>query len=146
MPVCGFIYSACSTSRPVAMRVERPVLRWSLGWPIGQDHRAWWYAWFRRVQASKGPQTSHPSRHPWTTARQPCRTGRHIRSACVRSAAWGIECHVSENPDHNSRCRPRKPQASFTPPFGKRAQLNLPTVHDRAGYRRCWRQTGSHQD
>ena len=21
------------------------------GWPIGQDHRAWWYAWFRRVQA-----------------------------------------------------------------------------------------------
>jgi len=24
MPVCGFIYTACSTSRPVAMRVERP--------------------------------------------------------------------------------------------------------------------------
>src|ERR1700757_887626 len=57
----GSSYTACSTSRPVAMWVERPVLRWSLGWPIGQDHRAWWYAWFRRVQASHGRQTSHPS-------------------------------------------------------------------------------------
>ena len=69
------------------------------GWPIGQDHRAWWYAWFRRVQASKGPQTSHPSRHPWTTARQPCRTGRHIRSARVCSAAWPCRNPPYAQPD-----------------------------------------------
>ena len=31
------------------------------------------------------------------------------------SAAWGIECVVSENPDDNSRCRPRKPQARSNP-------------------------------
>ena len=79
------------------------------GWRIGQDHRAWWYAWIRRVQASKGPQTSYPSRHPWTTARQPCRTGRHIRSARVCSAAWRTACVVSEDPDGHSRCRSPKP-------------------------------------
>jgi hypothetical protein len=32
-----------------------------------------------------------------------------------RSAAWRIECVVSENPDDNSRCRPRKPQARSNP-------------------------------
>ena len=38
-----------------------------------------------------------------------------IRSACGRSAAWRIEWVVSEDPDDNSRCRPRKPQARSNP-------------------------------
>jgi hypothetical protein len=110
MPVCGFIYTACSTSRPVAMRVERPgpsvvivdgqsVKTTERGGTRGFDA-------YKRV---KGPQTSHPSRHPWTTARQPCRTGRHIRSARVCSAAWRTACVVSEDPDGHSRCWPPKP-------------------------------------
>ena len=110
MPVCGFIYTACSTSRPVAMRVERPgpsvvivdgqsVKTTERGGRRGFDA-------YKRV---KGPQTSHPSRHPWTTARQPCRTGRHIRSARVCSAAWQTACVVSEDPDGHSRCWPPKP-------------------------------------
>src|SRR5208283_1367302 len=36
-------------------------------------------------------------------------------SACGRSAAWRIEWVVSEDPDDNSRCRPRKPQARSNP-------------------------------
>jgi hypothetical protein len=79
------------------------------GWPIGQDDRAWWRSWFRRAQARKRTQTPHLGRHTWPTGCQPCRTGGHIRWACGRSAAWRIDCVVSENPDYNSRCRPRKP-------------------------------------
>src|SRR5271157_4148503 len=37
------------------------------GWPIGQDDRAWWRSWFRRVQARKGTQTPHLGRHTWPT-------------------------------------------------------------------------------
>jgi transposase len=59
----------------------------------------------------KGTQTSHPGRHARPTGCQPCRIGRHVRSARGRSAAWRLECVIAKDPDGNSRCRPRKPQA-----------------------------------
>src|SRR6266481_8633380 len=37
------------------------------GWPIGQDDRGWWRAWFRRAQARKGTQTPHLGRHTGPT-------------------------------------------------------------------------------
>src|ERR1700722_115319 len=74
-----------------------------------KDDRAWWRSRFRRAQARKRTQTPHLGRHTRPTGCQPCRTGGHIRWACGRSAAWRIDCVVSENPDYNSRCRSRKP-------------------------------------
>ena len=69
---------------------------------------------FRRAQARKGTQTPHLGRHTRPTGCQPCRTGGHIRSPCGRPAAWRIERVVSENPDDNSRGRPRKPKFALT--------------------------------
>ena len=40
---------------------------------------------------------------------------KYIRSSCRRSAAWRIECAVSEDPDGNSRCRPREPKVRSNP-------------------------------
>jgi transposase len=95
--VCGFIYTARSTSSRDAGRAACPSVV-ILDGPIGQDYRAWWCSWFWHVQANKGPQTSHFSRYAWATGCQPCRTGRHIRSACVRSAAWRQLCLAGEEP------------------------------------------------
>src|SRR3984893_10024990 len=99
---------------PSSGRTVRLSIGGDHGWPIGQDDRAWWCSWFRCVQAREGTQTPHLGRHTRPTGCQPCRTGGHIRSACGRPAAWRIERVVSENPDDNSRGRPRKPKFALT--------------------------------
>ena len=103
-PVCGSIYIRAG---PSSCRTRSLSFGGDHGWAIGQDKRAWWCSWFRRTQAGQGTQTAHLGRHSWAACCQSCRVG---------SLPLGrLKCVVYEDPDGNSRCRPRKPQAGSNP-------------------------------
>ena len=64
------------------------------------------------------------------------RHGLRVSEACGRELIMATEDKFSDRADPRETA-PIRFSSSFAPPFGKQAQLNLPTVHDRAGYR-CW--------
>jgi len=115
-PVCGSIYIGYSTSRPVVMPDEKTVLRGVImdGQSVKTTERggARGFDAHKRVKGRKRHILVDTIGLPVANRVEPA---KYIRSSCRRSAAWRIECAVSEDPDGNSRCRPREPKVRSNP-------------------------------
>ena len=114
--VCGSIYIGCSTSRPRrhAGREACPSVVIMDGQSVKTTERggARGFDAHKRVKGRKRHILVDTLGLPVANRVEPA---KYIRSSCRRSAAWRIERVVSEDPDGNSRCRPRKPQAGSNP-------------------------------